>query len=79
MTAHVAVPHIMEKLKNNSLGLKKFRSVREKNAGGSHRRSKSSEPGGKVSLDFNASPNPPLCVPRLAIEQIETSVANDIR
>ncbi|KAK0651922.1 ubiquitin carboxyl-terminal hydrolase-domain-containing protein [Cercophora newfieldiana] len=37
----------MEKLKNNSLGLRKFRSVRDKNAGGSHRRSKSSEPGGK--------------------------------
>ncbi|KAK1760776.1 ubiquitin carboxyl-terminal hydrolase 14 [Echria macrotheca] len=36
----------MEKLKNNSLGLKKFRSVREKS--GSHGRSKSSEPGGKI-------------------------------
>ncbi|KAK3358989.1 ubiquitin carboxyl-terminal hydrolase-domain-containing protein [Lasiosphaeria hispida] len=45
----------MEKLKSsNPLALKKFRSVREKT--GSHRRSKSSEPGGKgrglISLDI---------------------------
>ncbi|KAK0626631.1 ubiquitin carboxyl-terminal hydrolase-domain-containing protein [Immersiella caudata] len=33
----------MEKLKSNGLGLRKFRSVRDKNAGGSHRRSKSSD------------------------------------
>ncbi|KAK5662761.1 hypothetical protein OQA88_6168 [Cercophora sp. LCS_1] len=44
----------MDKLKSPSLGLRKFRSVREK-SGSSHRRSKSSEPGAKnrpLTLDI---------------------------